>query len=153
MRLSNHNGDFFGIEISGYQFPAIVDDQWDSNWLIIKGQVSLNGRSWKFQDPCLLTWEVRRLAEWLRLRATGETTKTNLGFVEPNLEIDCPSHQAVRIFFELEARPEWAPCDGAGMMDLFFEMTNDAKQLNVASENLVAQLAKFPIRGEPIETY
>ena len=120
MRLSNDNGDFFELEIAGYQFPKNSDDQWDSNWLNIAGKVSLDGRAWKFLDPCLLTWEVARISDWLLKKSRGEKTMTNVGFTEPNLEIDCFSDQTIRIFFELEARPEWAPCDGAGMMDLYF---------------------------------
>lgn len=113
--------------------------------------MSLDGRSWKFLDPCLLTWEVARFSDWLLKKSRGEKTQINVGFTEPNLEIDCFSDQAIRIFFELEARPEWAPCDGAGMMDLYFEMTSSSQQFKTAAENLEQQLAKFPIRAEPIE--
>ncbi|WP_420878293.1 WapI family immunity protein [Sphingobium yanoikuyae] len=39
------------LEVEGYQFPDVPNDEWDSNWLVITGDAVLDGRSWRFRDP------------------------------------------------------------------------------------------------------
>jgi hypothetical protein len=55
------------LTILGYQFPDDTTDEYDSNWLVIGGEVWLDGREWQFRDPCLTTFEAKRLADWLEL--------------------------------------------------------------------------------------
>ncbi|MFZ5663684.1 MAG: hypothetical protein ACOY7L_00515 [Pseudomonadota bacterium] len=33
------------ISVERYQFPEIINDEWDSNWLIIAGNAELDGKS------------------------------------------------------------------------------------------------------------
>jgi hypothetical protein len=65
VRFSGNNGTFFELGIAAYQFPELEGEPYDSNWVIIAGQAQVNGRAWKFKDPCLLAGEVSDSADWL----------------------------------------------------------------------------------------
>ncbi|MGH6810902.1 MAG: WapI family immunity protein [Methylocella sp.] len=58
---------------------------WDSDWLVVAGEAELDGRAWKFRDPCLLTTEVSALANWLEARSKDASKDSEIGFIEPNL--------------------------------------------------------------------
>jgi hypothetical protein len=66
MRLVGKEGEELHLEVLGYQFPGTKDDEWDSEWLIIEGQVSCARGRWKFRNSCLCTFELQALATWLR---------------------------------------------------------------------------------------
>ena len=53
----------------------------------------------------------------------------------------------MRVYFELEARPSWAPCDGAGMEDVFIDFELRPGLLNEASSSLRQQVQKYPVRS------
>ena len=66
MKLENSKGECFKLEIFGYEFPNILDDKWDSNWLEIGIEVKHSEKgTWTASRPCLLTFEVERLIKWL----------------------------------------------------------------------------------------
>ncbi len=58
MKLVSTNGDFFELLIKGYQFPENIHHSWDSNWLFMQINVSMEAGSWNYIDPCLLTYEM-----------------------------------------------------------------------------------------------
>jgi hypothetical protein len=68
------------LTIEQYQFPALVEDDWDSNWLIVAGAVTIDSRKWNFKDPFLLTFEVEQLVDWLELVAKGEHVAASCSF-------------------------------------------------------------------------
>ena len=112
MKLASSDGQTFEMRILGYQFPHLETELYDSNWLIIAGEVMHPKGSWQFNDPCLLTYEAERLASWIDLVAEGEPPPTSCGFVEPNLEfraVGSVQQPVLRAYFRLEARPKWAP--------------------------------------------
>ncbi|WP_144096040.1 hypothetical protein [Croceicoccus sediminis] len=133
------------IGVERYQFPDIVDDEWDSNWLIVAGEADLDGRSWSFRDPCLTTFEVERLANWLDGIAVHEPVRSICGFTEPNLEFECVSDKSVRISFSMEALPPWAPPD-SDVGDIGFEVPID-NALSATASCLRRMLSRFPIRA------
>jgi hypothetical protein len=53
--LARKSGGRFELAILGYQFPAIVDDEWDSNWLNIRIHVQMEPGAWSATDPSLTT--------------------------------------------------------------------------------------------------
>ncbi len=70
MRLVSDGGASITLHPAAYQFevtPASGSERdWDANWLMIQGDVRTgDGRQWAFLDPCLTTWEARRLSAWL----------------------------------------------------------------------------------------
>jgi hypothetical protein len=133
------------IGVERYQFPEITDDDWDSNWLIITGDAVVDDKSWSFRDPCLTTFEVERLANWLDEVSDGRAEKPFCGFTEPNLDFERVSDATVRIAFSLEALPPWSKRDG-DLGEIGFNIPiND--RLGAAASSLRALLTRFPIRA------
>jgi hypothetical protein len=115
------SSDGAGVELrpTRYQFPATPSQpgDWDANWLEIHGQVRTKaGESWKFDDPCLTTWEARKIGDWLRAAADGRVPVTDaptedseelLTFTEPNLGFSVGARQGdslvVRVHLSLES--------------------------------------------------
>lgn len=111
MVLHGRNGEEFSLRIIDYEFPDIKNDEWDSNWLLIETKVTLDGESWLMTDPCLLTWEVMWLANWLEAISHEDLAIEEVGFLEPNLYCKLVEYNdkrvVIRVFFELENKPKW----------------------------------------------
>src|SRR5262245_43472807 len=101
MRLTLADGTSFTLTISGYQYPELSTASYDSNWLMIRIDAANSQGTWSATDPCLLTYEVTRLADWLDAIAAGTVTKAACGFIEPcllfRLNEDAASQQELRI--------------------------------------------------------
>jgi hypothetical protein len=134
------------LAILRYQFPQITTGEYDANWLIIQGHVSLDDRSWTFSDPSLTTFEVRQLADWLDSLARGDEVEPQCDFIEPNLQFERTSDKAIRVSFALESAPPWAKPDDS-WSEHGFEVLID-KHLQTAAERLRSQLRVFPERGD-----
>jgi len=133
------------LEVEGYQFPDVLNDEWDSNWLIITADAVLDGKSWRFRDPCLTTFELQRLAGWLDQVAAGTAEQNFCGFTEPNLDFERVSDVSIRIGLSLEALPPWAN-QGGDLGDVGFEVPI-GEQLKTAAASLRRFLSKFPVRA------
>jgi hypothetical protein len=151
VKLGGSGGDSFELEIVGYQFPEIADDEWDSNWLLIRTRASTTGGAWTSVDPGLLTGEVAGLAAWLQGIAVGSEAEAELSFVEPNLEFELVERQEerarVRVWFEQESRPAWAPRARVGERDVCVDLAVSRGDLRRAAEDLQEELRRFPRRG------
>lgn len=134
------------ITVERYEFPEITNDEWDSNWLIVNGHAVLDGKSWSFRHPCLTTFELERLANWLDHVFLGKAENAYCGFTEPNLDFERLSELEVRIAFSLEALPPWCKRDGDFGEIGFNIPIND--RLAVAANSLRALLNRFPIRAQ-----
>jgi hypothetical protein len=143
MLLAGLNGSL-RLRLMKYQFPSITDDDWDSNWLVVFGEVCLDGQVWQFEDPCLTTFEAARLADWLVCVFEGTQTG-DIGFVEPNLQFDFLGRSSVRVSFRFESGPPWAGKDDK-WDEHGFEVTI-GPQLAEAAKALRRQLIHFPERG------
>jgi hypothetical protein len=148
MLLKGSDGEEFEMEVAGYQFPHLEQEQDDSDWLKIKISVRLREGSWTSTDPSLLTWELTSLAQWLESIAEGASVESEESFLEPNLRFEITQSEAktLRVYFELESRPPWAPSDGAGMDDLFAEFAVNPDDLRDAASSLREDLKRFPVR-------
>ena len=82
MLLAGRNGDQFELNLLGYQFPKIEDDEWDSNWLKIRISATNERGSWTATDSSLVTREVMLLADWLQAIADRNEAGTELEFTE-----------------------------------------------------------------------
>jgi hypothetical protein len=150
MRLHGIDGHSLELHIVGYQFPDLTKDHWDSNWLRIEGRVSHPRGRWIFQDPCLLTYEVSKLADWLEAVAREKSTREEIDFIEPNLSfriLRSPEPAVLRVYFELEARPRWAAAPYAGTKDLWVEVPVQEFHLRDAARSLRKELAIYPERA------
>jgi hypothetical protein len=141
LRFSAPNGDAFVLRIAGYQFPELADAPYDSNWLIVDGEATLAGRSWRFRDPCLLTYEAASLAAWFEQQAEGGAVGDEIGFLEPNLNFERPSLGVIRVRLAAEAKPAWA-----GVRDTCIDTPAGADALRAAADALRAALTAFPQR-------
>ena len=151
MRLVGREGSL-ELTLAGYQFPHLATAPWDSNWLNVRVRVQHPRGNWTAQDPCLLTYDVAGLADWLDAVAAGREEDAEHGFIEPNLFFrsgrDPDGNRFLRVYFELELRPTWAPFDGAPMEDLYLDCPAEPSKLIEAARSLRHQLARYPQRTE-----
>lgn len=158
------------LEVVGYQFPDYRPprgqsfDEWDANWLQVRGRIASPEISWSFLDPCLTTGEARELGEWLTRAALGEldpATDPGLGgrgagfFVEPNLSVRIESATTAGVslvwsFSQESTRP------GAPESERFGDgtevrVTVEPETLSRAAQGWKDDLRRFPARYSPQE--
>lgn len=153
MRLTNSDCAL-ELTIVGYQFPAIRDDVSDSNWLQVRLNVQHPRGNWRRMEPCLTTSDLSALISWFEAIQRMSEIESPLEFMEPNLSFafihdnDAP---AIRVFFELECRPPWAPAldddveDDEGTVYIDFAVDDVQISANIAA--LQAQLVRTPYRS------
>lgn len=150
MKLASKDGQSFEMRILQYEFPDLETEEYDSNWLIIAGDVIHPKGSWDFRDPCLLTYEAERLASWMDLVAGGEPPSTFCGFIERTLEFQVVlgvQRPVLRVYFELEARPAWAYSNDAQKKDLWVEVPLEELDLRSTARQWREELREFPQRA------
>jgi hypothetical protein len=144
MQLTNNQGDSFEIQILGYQFPNMPEDEWDSNWLQIQLTVVLGQRAWTVTDPLLTTFEVERLADWLEEAKAG----TMLEFAEPYLTfafMEGAGGTSLRVVLNAWLVDSWKAEHGVGeVVRLDFPLNE--LDLRQARQSLREQLERFPRR-------
>ena len=82
-----------------------------SHGALIEMEVRTEQGGWTTDDPGLERNDLRAVVRWLRTLARGRRAK-ELGFMEPNLRFECLAADEpvrIRVWFEGEARPVWAP--------------------------------------------
>ena len=155
MKLENSKGEYFQLKILGYQFPHIIDDKWDSNWLNIGIEVKhAKKETWTAVDPCLLTFEVERLSDWLETIITDyRQAKPAQEFTEPSLKFvlsiaeNCP---ILRIYFDKflrPVRPKWEPGRKKPREELWSEFPIEENDLSEVVHSLRSQLKNYPMRA------
>ena len=149
MDLHSPNGQRLQLEVVGYQFPSGTWDEHDANWLNIRITVQHPRGRWAATDPSLLTWELAKLGDWLSSFAKSAQVESGCDFLEPNLRFaleETDLGRVLRVYFELESRPRWAPADGAGMDDLYVEFDPTTVDLEGAAAAIRRAVAQFPPR-------
>jgi len=145
-----HGNTCFEFAVVGYQFPDAEVDGWDSEWLRVAGVVSCDRGKWKFSDPCLTTFELKALADWLRSTPAEGSGKT-IGFTEPNLSFArADLDEGLVISFAQECAPPSATEQekyGDGFSLTFPIELNDCTALAMGIENILEQ---FPVRALPL---
>lgn len=153
MLLRGAEGNELELAIAGYQFPDEERDPWDSNWLLVSVRVLSPEGSWAVDDPCLTTWEAKRLVSWLVHAAAREPSAVPMTFTEPNLTVVAgpvaadPNAVRVRASFALELRPPWART-AAGSDNLTVDLEVRRGDLARAAASLLTDLVQFPQRGD-----
>jgi hypothetical protein len=145
LRLSGSNVAL-ELNVVGYQFSDCALDGWDSEWLVVQGKVTIERGSWKFLDPCLTTFELAALADWMR---SSPSPGREIGFVEPNLHFECRAASECNtlvVSLSQEAAPPWSTDQqryGSGV-SIEFRPTSD-DYMNYAN-TLYSMLRVFPSR-------
>lgn len=154
MRLAGQEGNELELAILGYQFPEISTDPWDSNWLLVGVRVVTPHGRFEVIDPCLTTWEAKNLVGWL-VSAVGHAGELGpAGFAEPNLTVTVRPKPRVssRVIMDfglaLELRPPWSGAV-SGSDDLRVALDVDRADVARAAASLLADLVRFPLRGDP----
>lgn len=151
--MTSSDGGAFGLEIVRYEHPEPVCDVESNNVLLIRVDVATPGGSWSASDPCLQTWDVARLADWLEdLAGKRRTVWSEQSFIEPNLSFhvlhNAGDRAIVRVYFELELRPPWSRSIWAGLTDVWLDLDVTPADLRAGADALRQALARFPQRGE-----
>src|SRR6476469_4979347 len=111
MRLKGADGSEIELHLTCYQFPEIMNEYWDANWLMISLRVQAPQGSWHTIDPALLTWEVQELAGWLEALASNQTAIQPIEFTEPCLAFAVTDQSGdtvnLQVRLAYEFRPAW----------------------------------------------
>jgi hypothetical protein len=148
MKLMSAAGRALELVILQYEHPDVTEDRWESNWLVLSGQVSDGDRSWRFSEPCVTTFELADLADWLEDVASGRQEADSFGFAEPNLEFECASSPApvLRLRFRDGSAPDWLE-PAARHRGVSVELPLQEVDLRAAAADLRNALIDYPIRG------
>lgn len=152
MKLEGINGEHMTVKLVGYQFPEISTG-WDGNWVLADVRVNDPRGNWAFVDPCLTTWEVERLAQWIDDIAAGRDSEHEWTFTEPVLAFQIRPYgrgRTLRALFDLEGAPPWRPRQmRSGGSPSFIDFRASPSDLADAARALRESLAEFPARGAP----
>ena len=149
MRLKAASGNALELIIVRYQFPDVHEDRWDSNWLVVSGNVATSeGKSWHFTDPAATTFELADLADWLRDVALRENSYDDFEFTEPNLAffLSTDPTPTLRVKFAHESAPPWVS-EHQRVAGVFVDFPLSEADVAVAADELRDALNDFPIRG------
>lgn len=135
----------FDLTIIDYEYPEIVDSEYDSNWLSIEVAVTSQQGRWCFCQSCLLVWEASAIPDYLDQLAAGVAPERALAFAEPLLFFAKKSNNELKITFDAEAMPPWLEDDEGNLFSLEFSLS--AESLREAATSLRKQLARFPQRA------
>lgn len=151
--------DRFRLEMSvaGYEFPAILDDPEDSNWLVIRVALqSVHGAwRWQVEDAGALTWELDGCIGWLFDLSEGRPVAQEFyGFSEPDILFETIRGEdggllglAVQLMDEFQPPTKVLVPRQNNIVSLRFHTPPDV--LRAFAEALAADLARFPQRAAP----
>jgi hypothetical protein len=149
VRIVGREGNQLEVSILGYEHPEKTVDPWESNGLLVALRVVSSHGTWEVVDPCLTTWEAARLAAWLAAAAVGPD-RVARRLAEPNVTVVAApvgGRLQLRICFELETRPPWAPSVRGGR-DLCVDLDIARDDAAAAAAELRTDARRFPQRGE-----
>lgn len=136
------------LKITDYQFPKIVDGDYDSNWLNIYLNVKSKVGHWQTIDPSLTTWDMQRLINWFdNLSNNIEPEYLEIAFLEPNLCFELLDRfnsqiKTIRIIFDYESKPKSASEE----KEYFVDIIADNDELKRIKLDLEKELENYPER-------
>ena len=148
-------GSYFRLSLLGYQYPDAEGEPYDANWLLVRMDAAGPQGAWSVTDPCLLTSEVTRLADWLEQLGSGSATAPAISFLEPALlfrRVEREGHERfLRVHFGSLVHPTWsstAPQPPKESPDLWLEFPLAEIDLAAAAVSLREELKHYPRRYE-----
>lgn len=136
------------LKITNYQFPEIVDGDYDSNWLNIYLNVKSKVGHWQTIDPSLTTWDMQRLINWFdNLSKDFEPEYLEIAFLEPNLCFELLDRfnsqiKTIRIIFDYESKAKSASEE----KEYFVDIIVDNDELKRIKLDLEKELENYPER-------
>ena len=150
MELKIDNKNSLTLTLLGYQFPHLVNVEYDSNWLNVKIDVRHEQGDWSATDPCVLTYEVAELIAWFREVSAGEYSQRQLEFLEPFLSFHLSPLEGVPDKLVIEMThpflPPWFTGDQFEQHQVVFPLASI--DLLAAAQSLEEQLRRYPQRTE-----
>jgi hypothetical protein len=149
MKLNSAAGNTFELVVVGYEHPDITEGLWESNWLVVSGAVTRDDESWSFVVPCVTTFELTDLAEWLEKLADGAADPPQIAFTEPNLEFSY-SHvvaPVLRVRFAHASAPPRMKYSDEAVEGVVLEFPLAELDPRAAAADVRNALMDFPIRG------
>jgi hypothetical protein len=154
-RLENDRFRLY-LAVVGYEFPDAGRDPYDANWLLIRATLeSVHGAwRWQVEDAGTLTWELGGCIRWLRALAASEPVDTERWvFSEPDISFEVIRQEDRRVIgLTVYLMDEFQPPTKvliprqANVASLRFYTPPDV--LSQLADQLAAELARFPQRGE-----
>jgi hypothetical protein len=150
MEFNSSNGISFKLKIEGYQYPELLTEYWDSNWLYINIVINHPKGNSTATDPSLTTFEIKQLSNWLEAVYHRTNKMSSCGFTEPYIEFEIiknkRNQETLRIYLERKYLPTWGSSKGIGSKSFWIEFPTNEINLLVASKELQLQLENFPQR-------
>lgn len=135
----------FGFKVLGYEFSSTGDNEYDKNFLLVEIEVVTGNLHWTKAAPVLLTWEVKKIAEWFMLLADNKEPERELEFIEPNLHFSYTkinSKTNIAINFAMEfLPPNWNE-----KQECVINFELGIGELKAMGKLFADELNKFPIR-------
>jgi hypothetical protein len=149
MKLEAPSGASFELAVQGYQCLDVTEDPWNSNWLVVIGTIRDAERPWLFVEPCLTTFELVELADWLETLRQGGETPDVCSFMEPNLRFSYSNvpEPAIQVRFAQDSAPSWLTDPEARRAGVTLSFPVSSNDLIVAAGGLRSILREYPIRG------
>ena len=150
MKLTAQDASFY-LTILGYQYPDAAGEPYDANWLSIHVEAAGRDGAWTGTDPCLLTYEAARLADWLAALASGEETAPAISFLEPVLlfrRVDRAQGKALRVHFGNLINPAWRQVERGANPDLWLDFPLAETDIAGAARDLRQQIKRYPNRAD-----
>lgn len=120
---------FVSLSPIGYQFPDITDDQWDSNWLMIRGTA-------RTPDDDSHAWP-----------GATQDLEPNIGL---GLVESTKGSATLRVFLRAESGPPRVQQDDQlSDMEFLFDLTTSRDAIGRAAREWDSELVRFPERGDP----
>lgn len=146
MKLKAESGATFELVLLRYEHSDITEDRWDSNWLVVSGRASTDDQSWGFVEPCVTTFELEELADWLETLGTGPADFT---FAEPNLAFSFAPWPlpTIRIRFAHQSAPPWLTSADERSAGITLDFVTSPDHAKALAADLRNALDEFPPRG------
>jgi hypothetical protein len=143
MLLTGENGTEFELGLIEQPFSDLQDGANDDLALTIAFRVAAGDESWEETSPCLNTFEVLNLAQWLEDAAAGTPDIGTIELLAPELRFElvgvAGERVTLRINFHLEDRPDQFKVDAPTDMD-HVDLKMDRAQLKTAVKELKRDL-------------
>lgn len=145
MRLQGIDGARFELSVLAFQHPRGASNEIDANRLQVRVALATDDGAWIEIVPCLVTWELERLAEWMEALAAHRATDAEQRFLEPDLRFRIAPAAGVarvlRIGIDLRAR---RPGGAAPHGEIGLPLRDD--EIASAARALRSQARRFPTR-------
>ena len=161
MVRDSRSNNFVELAPTRYQFAELVGDEYDDNWLMIRGHVQNGPDEWHFEDPSLLVEDATRMSMWLRRAGQGEVPVSlvdedgeiwpQLSFLEPNLGFAVVARDSdrvtLRVFLSHESgKPDNVPHIVKSKTDAVVDLVVAPADLARAAEEWASAVEEFPER-------